>query len=622
VKIMLLVTSVAALAYTTSKPTDTHALRPEGVWASQYSAGSIAGLNNISYYQYAVAQQTTPALMPILSSTWGNCHSLQSCDLSTLASDASVTNSASLTACAAVAGVDGIRGSTVGTCNDAFVDGFGAWYSVPYDVRIERGVSGTIQCVIVYGRILRSYNSKYYSTLLGNFDVYVGQKSWSITRGPTGQTLCYAHRGETPSDFQGTFVCDEAVLGVTPSDRNSPFLWVTVVLRPDDTLVGFDARKLPKDSRPFEEGGFANLACGGGCPHGCVGSPAECACGCDVDNPTVITAADSGRFLVIGEIEAYGNPHPPSPPPPSPPPLPPPPCVNFSPFFDQVFPADEPASLPASRSRALMAKAVAQPGKKVNAQQEAGGASKCRLNENGDLQCDGPVDADGELPPLRSLTSSVWSLGIQSCDLSMLSPDATVTDAPGKCSETSSIDGKVGSTIGTDNDPFVRAPNGEYFGAFNTISYHNPGGSKKIYSVWVQGRSIASYNAEVYSQVLGDFDIYVGVEGWTYESVVNGAFLSRQKLCTTNRQSTAAPGFGRNFVCDDANGVEGTFVTIVLRPMTETNLKHGFPFIAKLQPKDARYVRGGGKDNDNPTAITEPRSPRFLVVAEVAACAA
>lgn len=75
------------------------------------------------------------------------------------------------------------------------------------------------------------------------------------------------------------------------------------------------------------------------------------------------------------------------------------------------------------------------------------------------------------------------------------------------------------------------------------------------------------------SQVLGDFDIYVGVEGWTYESVVNGAFLSRQKLCTTNRQSTAAPGFGRNFVCDDANGVEGTFVTIVLRPMTETNLK-------------------------------------------------
>lgn len=78
---MLLVTSVAALAYTTSKPTDTHALRPEGVWASQYSAGSIAGLNNISYYQYAVAQQTTPALMPILSSTWGNCHSLQSCDL-------------------------------------------------------------------------------------------------------------------------------------------------------------------------------------------------------------------------------------------------------------------------------------------------------------------------------------------------------------------------------------------------------------------------------------------------------------------------------------------------------------------------------------------------------------
>ena len=430
------------------------------------------------------------------------------------------------------------------------------------------------------------------------------------------QTLCYAHRGETPSDFQGTFVCDEAVLGVTPIDRNSPFLWVTVVLRPDDTLVGFDARKLPKDSRPFEEGGFANLACGGecvrrarctrvvralcappspthfhqsprprpscatrasspgarcliatpapltmhsksrtlsllshslphpvfytpsvslalhthththlifparvcprfscpplctidtgGCPHGCVGSPAECACGCDVDNPTVITAADSGRFLVIGEIEAYGNPHPPSPPPPSPPPLPPPPCVNFSPFFDQVFPADEPASLPASRSRALMAKAVAQPGKKVNAQQEAGGASKCRLNENGDLQCDGPVDADGELPPLRSLTSSVWSLGIQSCDLSMLSPDATVTDAPGKCSETSSIDGKVGSTIGTDNDPFVRAPNGEYFGAFNTISYHNPGGSKKIYSVWVQGRSIASYNAEVYSQVRTD----------------------------------------------------------------------------------------------------------------------
>lgn len=70
---------------------------------------------------------------------------------------------------------------------------FSQWYSVPYDVRIERGVSGTIQCVIVYGRILRSYNSKYYSTLLGNFDVYVGQKPWSITRGPTGQVHMLSH---------------------------------------------------------------------------------------------------------------------------------------------------------------------------------------------------------------------------------------------------------------------------------------------------------------------------------------------------------------------------------------------------------------------------------------------
>jgi len=101
----------------------------------------------------------------------------------------------------------------------------------------------------------------------------------------------------------------------------------------------------------------------------------------------------------------------------------------------------------------------------------------------------------------------------------------------------------------------------------------------------------------------------------------------QQRLCKSNEAATPLSGdtkydnaWNDNLLC--AEELPGPWVTVVLRPMTMTNLEGG-KFIASQKPKDMRQstgLTGGGNDSDNPTSITKPTSPRFLVLSELAVC--
>jgi len=136
------------------------------------------------------------------------------------------------------------------------------------------------------------------------------------------------------------------------------------------------------------------------------------------------------------------------------------------------------------------------------------------------------------------------------------------------------------------------------------------------------------YNGQIYSKVLGNFDVFVGTRPWTKEDVMGGsAFGSdgdvQQRLCLSNTDATPLSGdkkydyaWNKNMECNTP--LPGSWVTIVLRPMSASNLQ--LPFVAAQQPKDTRRLGGGGFDSDNPTSITEATSPRFLVLSEIAVC--
>jgi len=243
------------------------------------------------------------------SSKWNEHQSIQSCDLTGLGSDATVTNSAGV--CADAGAVDDNLDSLIGTWNDEFKRGFGAFYEVEYEVPERQ----TIKKVQIIGRSDESYNAWYYSQVLGNFDIYIGTRRWSWAVNqttwekpdvPDFQTLCKANRKSTATpNWNDMFTCDTPVKGGS---------WVTIVLRPDESLIGFDAKMLPKQK---------TLACSPGghaCPGVCENPQTDvladagfdlpdpdCTCGCDRDNPTYIAAADSPRFLAIAHMAACAD---------------------------------------------------------------------------------------------------------------------------------------------------------------------------------------------------------------------------------------------------------------------------------------------------------------------------
>jgi hypothetical protein len=206
------------------------------------------------------------------------------------------------------------------------------------------------------------------------------------------------------------------------------------------------------------------------------------------------------------------------------------------------------------------------------------------------------------------------------------------TNGGGKCSPTGAADGNMLSTIGTANDEFYKGSDGQMYGAFYSVKYA-VAPTATIGSVWVAGRGRESYNSGIYSQVLGNFDVFIGTRPWTKQDVIDGSAFGvggdvQQKKCNGNVDPTpltspgAAPKYNDawtgNLVCEEE--LPGPWVTVVLRPMTETNLEAGFPFIAASQAKDRRFVSGGGLDSDNPTVIATSTSPRFLVLSEIAVC--
>jgi len=243
------------------------------------------------------------------------------------------------------------------------------------------------------------------------------------------------------------------------------------------------------------------------------------------------------------------------------------------------------------------------------------------------------TDARGASPHVSSFWSDMGT-GLQSCDLTGV--DGGQTNGAGRCGQTGAADGNMLSTIGTGNDEFYNGSNGELYGAFYTVKYAvKPNAT--IGSVWVAGRGRSSYNGPIYSQVLGNFDVFIGTRPWTKEDVMDGSAFGadgavQQTKCNGNTKPTAlaAPNtaskyddaWTSNLLCSEE--LPGPWVTVVLRPMAEANLASGFPFVAAQQPKDTRngLLTGGGTDSDNPTVIDSPTSPRFLVLSEIAVCEA
>jgi len=211
---------------------------------------------------------------------------------------------------------------------------------------------------------------------------------------------------------------------------------------------------------------------------------------------------------------------------------------------------------------------------------------------------------------------------LQSCDLSQVAKGAaTVTNGAGVCSPLGGADNNVDSTTGTGLDEFENG-----LGAYYSIRYNvSAVTGDTIQAVSVLGRSENSYNAEAYSKVLGRFAIYLGSRPFNKD-------LDGQILCAENRESTAAPGWSKTFDCEQPTA--GPFVTVVLLP--DPSL---VGLVAAKIPKDSRpgFLRCGGTcpaegcdgtaaacrcgcDTDNPMRIVRADSPRFLVIAEMAAC--
>jgi hypothetical protein len=223
-----------------------------------------------------------------------------------------------------------------------------------------------------------------------------------------------------------------------------------------------------------------------------------------------------------------------------------------------------------------------------------------------------PSNGGDETRPIAAEQSSVWDASVdgvgQSCDTSQIADGSRQANGEGECADTAGADGNSESTMGTGLQGFTNGPSGLHLGAYYTITEQLQPGQTTIAAVAVQGRSLASYNSKYYSKILGRFSIYLGSRPFNYD-------LDGQTLCATNEESTAEPGWSKVFQCDTPT--PGPYVTIVQLP--DPSL---VGFQASTIPKDTRVISGGGTDSDNPTHITAADSPRFLVLAEVAACGA